>query len=242
MSRSYGSSLIPVALFLTLFLIVLPVCAANVTTETTTVIPTANVTATETTTVIPTANVTATETTNVTSTTTVATIKTTAPPPTTTVMVTPLPTTVTTIPVTETPTTGSLKIFSSPAGASILIDGVYVGTTPGTVNGVSAGNHILRLTLSGYYDYEGSIYVLPGQTNQGYGTLQPMNRVTATPTTIPTVIVPVIVPVVTAANESTANPGLFGNSSVVVAIIGVVTALIAAGASVFTHVKPPKKE
>jgi hypothetical protein len=140
-----------------------------------------------------------------------------------------------------TETTGSVMVYSSPTGASILIDGVYCGITPGNVNGVPAGNHILRLTLSGYNDYEGSIYVVPGQVNQGYGTLQPMNQVTsAAPTPVPTVIVPIIIS--TPTPEPTKDPGLLGNSSVVVAIIGVITAIIASAATIFTHVKPPKKE
>jgi hypothetical protein len=145
-----------------------------------------------------------------------------------------------TLPGGDTGTTGNVMVYSSPTGASILIDGVYCGTTPGNVNGVPAGTHILRLTMSGYYDYEGSIYVVAGQTTQGYGTLQPMNQITAAPTPIPTVIVPVIVPVVTP--EQTQEKGLLENTSVIVAIIGVITAIIAAGASIFTHVKPPKKE
>jgi hypothetical protein len=134
-------------------------------------------------------------------------------------------------------------VYSSPTGASILIDGVYCGTTPGKVNGVPAGNHILRLTMSGYYDYEGSIYVVGGETSQGYGTLQPMNQVTsAAPTPVPTAIVTVFVPVIPVTPEPTQEKGLLENSSVLVAIIGVLTAIIAAGASIFTHVKPPKKE
>lgn len=138
---------------------------------------------------------------------------------------------------------GEVMVYSSPTGASILIDGVYCGTTPGKVNGVPAGNHILRLTLSGYYDYEGSIYVVAGETSQGYGTLQPMNQVTsALPTAVPTAIVTVFVPVIPVTPEPTQEKGLLENSSVLVAIIGVITALIAAGASIFTHVKPPKKE
>jgi hypothetical protein len=141
-------------------------------------------------------------------------------------------------------TTGNVNVYSSPTGASILIDGVYCGTTPKTVQGVPAGNHILRLTLSGYNDYEGSIYVVPGQDNQGYGTLQPMGQISATPTAVPTVIVTVFVPVpvATATPAPTQDPGLLGNSSVVVAIIGVITAIIASAATIFTHVKPPKKE
>jgi hypothetical protein len=139
--------------------------------------------------------------------------------------------------------TGSVMVYSSPTGASILIDGVYCGITPGNVNGVPAGNHILRLTLSGYNDYEGSIYIVPGQANQGYGTLQPNSQVTAAPTQptpVPTVIVPIII--ATPTPEPTKDAGLLGNSSVVVAIIGVVTAIIASAATIFTHVKPPKKE
>jgi hypothetical protein len=132
-------------------------------------------------------------------------------------------------------------IYSSPTGASILIDGVYSGTTPKTVNGMPAGNHILRLELSGYYDYEGSIYVVPGQTAQGYGTLQPMNRVTsAAPTTA--AVVPVIVPVVTATPEPTRDPGLLGSPGLIAAIIGAVTVIILSAAKIFTHVRPPKKE
>jgi hypothetical protein len=138
---------------------------------------------------------------------------------------------------------GEVMVYSSPTGASILIDGVYCGTTPGKVNGVPAGNHILRLTLSGYYDYEGSIYVVAGETSQGYGTLQPMNQVTsAAPTPVPTAIVTVFVPVIPVTPQPTEEKGLLENSSVLVAIIGVITAIIAAGATIFTHVKPPKKE
>ena len=91
-------------------------------------------------------------------TTTIATLHTTAIPTGTTV----IPTAIPTISVGETETTGSVMIYSSPTGANILIDGVYSGTTPKTVNGMPAGNHILRLELSRYYDYESSIYVMPG--------------------------------------------------------------------------------
>ena len=138
-------------------------------------------------------------------------------------------------------TTGEVMVYSSPTGASILIDGVYCGTTPGKVADIPAGNHILRLTMSGYHDYEGSIYVVAGQTTQGYGTLQPLNQITAAPTAIPTAIVTVLVTVTPTATP-VKKEDILQNSSVVVALIGVITALIAAGASIFTHVKPPKKE
>ena len=233
MSRGYGSSVIPIAVFFAILLIVFPVGASNTTTTTTVATTqTTNVTSTTTDTTTQTSNVTPT-TTITTAQTTNATPATTATPTKTTVVTTANPT----ISVVETETTGSVTVYSSPTGASILIDGVYSGTTPGTVNGVPAGNHILRLALSGYYDYEGSIYIVPGQTNQGYGTLQPMNQVTAAPTAI----IPVILPVFTVTPEPTQDPGPFGNSSVLAAIIGSVAVLIGSAATIYTHVKPPKK-
>jgi hypothetical protein len=156
-----------------------------------------------------------------------------------------LPTTVAT-PANLTPpgtapvTTGSVSVYSSPAGANILIDGIYAGTTPKTITRVPAGNHILRLTLSGYIDYEGSIYVVPGQTAQGYGTLQPLNPGTAVVPTPP--VVTVIVPVVAVTPEPPADTGLLGNSGVIAAIIGAISVIIVSAAKIFTHVRPPKKE
>jgi hypothetical protein len=230
MSRGYGSSVIPIAVFLAILLIVLPISASNVT-------PTTTVTTTQTANVTPTTTVTATQTATAT-----ATPTTTATPTKTTVAVTRTATVVTTanptISVVETVATGSVNVYSSPTGASILIDGIYSGTTPGTVNGVPAGNHILRLELSGYYDYEGSIYIVPGQAAQGYGTLQSMSQVTAAP---PTAIIPVIVPVVTITPVPTQEPGPLGNSSILAAIIGSIAVLIGSAATIYTHVKPPKK-
>ena len=252
MSQKNGSLVIPIVLFLALFLVAIPVSANNVTMETTVTITQNPVT----TTVAPVnpneTIVTATETTIPPAETTPAPTQTTVTAPVTTVAApvttpTPMSTTVATLPTTvittEKPaTTGSVTVYSSPSGASILIDGIYTGATPKTITGVPAGNHILRLTMSGYHDYEGSIYIVAGQTAQGYGTLQPVSSqfVSAAPT--PPVVVPVVVPVVAFTTVPKEDPGLLGDSGVIVAIIGVVTAIIAAGASVFTHVKPPKKE
>ena len=60
--------------------------------------------------------------------------------------VTPVPTA---SPITQA-SVGNITVASSPLGASILIDGVYYGATPGNITGIPAGNHIIRLTLSGY--------------------------------------------------------------------------------------------
>jgi hypothetical protein len=248
MSRGNGS-FIPVTVFLAVLLMVLPVCADNITDDQTTIttVPTTNTT--------PTATVTTTNTTAPTTVTTVPTTNTTLPTTTATTKTTTTPRKTTTIPTivnttaiptvsgTETETTGNLAVYSSPAGASILIDGIYAGTTPKNVADVPAGNHILRLTLSGFYDYEGSVYVVPGQTAQGYGTLQPMNQVTSgPPATVATAVIPVIVPVITATPVPAQDPGLLGNSTVITAIIGAMAVIIGSAATIFTHIRPPKKE
>ncbi len=126
------------------------------------------------------------------------------------------------------PVTGNVTVHSSPPGASILIDGVYGGTTPTTVADITPGNHIIRLTLSGYYDYEGTIYIIAGKTASAFGTLPPLNLNTATPVATPIVVT---VPVTA---EPTQQAGFMDNN-ILVAIIGVVTAVIGAVATIFTH-------
>jgi PEGA domain len=140
--------------------------------------------------------------------------------------------------VTITPTgslqqsSGNVTVHSSPSGASILIDGIYSGTTPATITSVNPGNHILRLTLSGYYDYEGTIYVLAGQTTNAFGTLPPLNQIGSQNTVTP-VATPIVITVPVTA-EPTQKEGALDNS-IIVAVIGVVTAVIGAIASLFTH-------
>jgi hypothetical protein len=166
--------------------------------------------------------------------TTVVTITPTLPPENATVTINPTSSIVSPV------TSGDVVVYSSPNGASILIDGVYYGVTPANLTGIQQGNHIIRLTQSGFYDYEGTIYVIPGQTAHAFGTLPPLGQASGVPTAVPTAVVPIIVPIVTAA--PTPSGGLLDNSNVIVAIIGVFTALIAAGVSVFTHVFKAKKE
>jgi hypothetical protein len=259
MARGTSSFVILITLFIALLIMGIPASASNTTTEITVATNQTTVPPTETTVAPAQTTVAATQTSIVSNQTTagttqtraaatktiVATTHTTARPTKTTVAVTQPTTVVTTAnpatPVTTTVTSGAVNVYSSPIGAGVLIDGVYYGTTPKTVQGVPAGNHILRLTLSGYTDYEGSIYVVAGQTAQGYGTLQPLSQVvSAAPTA--TVVVPVIVPVVTATPEPTQDTGLLGNSGVLAAIIGAIAVAIASFASIYTHGKPPKKE
>ncbi|MCK9592605.1 MAG: PEGA domain-containing protein [Methanoregula sp.] len=138
------------------------------------------------------------------------------------------------------PDSGSISVYSSPLGASILIDGRYYGTTPANLTSLPAGNHIIRLALSGYYDYEGTVYVLAGQTTHAFGTLQPLNQYTVPPTAVPTSAAPIIIEVPATVEPTPTGP--LENPGVLVAIIGVLTATIGAAATIFSHVFKGKKE
>jgi hypothetical protein len=137
------------------------------------------------------------------------------------------------------PLSGNVTVHSSPPGASILIDGIYAGTTPTTVSGLNQGNHIIRLTLSGYYDYEGTIYIISGQTTNAFGTLPPLNQISSQNTVTP-VATPIVVAVPVTAEPTRKQEGL--DNSIVVAIIGVITAIIGATATIFSHITKTKKE
>ena len=137
--------------------------------------------------------------------------------------------------------TGSVSVYSSPLGASVLIDGRYYGTTPANLTDIPSGNHILRLSLSGYYDYEGTIYVIPGQTTYAYGTLPPLGQFSTTPTPVQTTATPIVVQVPVTA-EPTKSQAPLENPGVIAAIIGVITATIGAVATIFSHIYKAKKE
>ncbi len=49
---------------------------------------------------------------------------------------------------------GSLKIISQPLEADIFLDNKYSGKTPQTLSNLDAGEHRLKLSKSGYEDYE----------------------------------------------------------------------------------------
>ncbi|MGV8150912.1 MAG: PEGA domain-containing protein [Candidatus Woesearchaeota archaeon] len=76
---------------------------------------------------------------------------------------------------------GNLYVLSNPSTANVYIDNIYRGTTPVNVINLSVGNHTVKLTKSGYYDYTTLKYVYVGQTyvnvtlvaNQTNSTLKP---------------------------------------------------------------------
>jgi len=59
---------------------------------------------------------------------------------------------------------GSIDITSTPSGASIYLDGSNKGVTPKTISGVSAGSHTIKITKSGYEDYNKKVTVTAGET------------------------------------------------------------------------------
>jgi hypothetical protein len=217
-------------------LMVVPVFGAGL--NETNVTPTTEIVGT--TTEIPVTTEVVPEATTVNTTTVVSTAATTSP--TVTIAETTAPvTTVTTVPVTTAgqDTLGNITVASSPMGAAFLIDGVYRGITPLDLTGIPSGNHIVRLTLSGYYDYEGSVYVIPNQVTSVFGTLHPVGSTSAvviTAAATPEVTTPG--PTVTTQPSETGD--VFENPTVLAAIIGIVTASIGAIATIFPHIK--KKE
>ena len=68
-------------------------------------------------------------------------------------------------PPNPTSTTGSLQITSIPSGAAVYIDEGSQGTTPVNVSGLAAGSYTVKLTKSGYTDYQQpAITVAAGKT------------------------------------------------------------------------------
>jgi|WetSurMetagenome_2_1015567.scaffolds.fasta_scaffold25850_2 hypothetical protein len=80
---------------------------------------------------------------------------------------------------------GSIDISSSPTGASIYVDGSYIGTTPSTADDLVAGSHRVLLQKSGYTDWAKMVKVKEGDTTIVDADLA---SVTTAPTPIPTTV------------------------------------------------------
>jgi hypothetical protein len=80
---------------------------------------------------------------------------------------------------------GSIDISSSPTGASIYVDGSYIGTTPGTADDLVAGSHRVLLQKTGYTDWAKMVKVKEGDTTIVDADLA---SVTTAPTPIPTTV------------------------------------------------------
>jgi len=83
---------------------------------------------------------------------------------------------------------GDVPVHSSPSGADIFIDGIYRGIPPANLSGILPGYHALKLAMSGYYDYDTTIYVMGAGTITAFGALPPRENGQVQPT--PTVTAP----------------------------------------------------
>jgi hypothetical protein len=122
---------------------------------------------------------------------------------------------------------GNVSVFSSPMGANVFIDGVYRGATPANLTGITPGYHALKLAMNGHYDHDSIIYVIEAGTITAFGTLPPRenNTVQVTPAPVP----------LTTANATVTQvpPSLLESPSVIAALLGVLTAVIGAAATIF---------
>ena len=66
---------------------------------------------------------------------------------------------------TTVPATGGLAIASTPTNANVYVDDVYRGATPLTVTDLAPGDHLVRLSATGYVDYSTTTTVTSGQTS-----------------------------------------------------------------------------
>ncbi|HVN65988.1 MAG TPA: PEGA domain-containing protein [Methanomicrobiales archaeon] len=63
---------------------------------------------------------------------------------------------------TVTPATGTLSVASAPSGANVLVDNVFRGVSPVTLDGIPPGTRTVKLQLSGYRDWSMEIQVQAG--------------------------------------------------------------------------------
>lgn len=58
---------------------------------------------------------------------------------------------------------GGVRFLSNPGGAQVMMDGESIGVTPMVNEEISAGEHIISVQLSGYFDFETSVKVEGGK-------------------------------------------------------------------------------
>jgi hypothetical protein len=72
----------------------------------------------------------------------------------------------------EAASVGALVIESRPAGATVLIDGRPVGTTPMSLGDVRVGNHTVRIERDGYRIWTASVKIAAGEQNRVTASLE----------------------------------------------------------------------
>jgi hypothetical protein len=69
---------------------------------------------------------------------------------------------------------GALTVTTSPAGATIYVDGAQRGISPATIPRLFPGSHTLLLKLDGYQDLSVPVTITAGQTQSVAFTLSPL--------------------------------------------------------------------
>jgi TonB family protein len=83
------------------------------------------------------------------------------------------------------PATGTAEIVSSPAGASVTVDGKPVGHTPLAGVTLAPGSRSLRLTLDGHEPWSGSLDVVAGKKGHVEVRLKPVAAAHSKPAPTP---------------------------------------------------------
>ncbi|MBT8507577.1 hypothetical protein AZH53_03970 [Methanomicrobiaceae archaeon CYW5] len=82
---------------------------------------------------------------------------------------------------------GSIIITSTPESAEVYLDGTLKGSTPLEIPDIPPGIYTVKLTKSGYEDYQETVNVVGGQTEQVSATLAPTSKIIDLTTTGATV-------------------------------------------------------
>jgi len=158
-------------------------------------------------------------------------------PVTTAVPTATMTTTVTASETTSTKKTGSAIVQSSPLGARVYVDGIYQGKTPLNLEDLPAGYHSVRMTLEGYYDFDGGATIIQDASITVFGSLK---EVPVTTSAGATPVITTAVPTTTTPAATTTQDPLT-NPTVIAAGIGIITAGIGAYATIYTN-KGKKEE
>ncbi len=75
-------------------------------------------------------------------------------------------------PATVLPVTGALSVESKPPGASVFVNNRLVGKTPVSLSEIAAGDHTIRLELSGYRRWSSPVRIVPKERNRVTASLE----------------------------------------------------------------------
>jgi hypothetical protein len=78
--------------------------------------------------------------------------------------------------LTPTPTpvpSGSLMVMSNPSGGSIYLDNVFKGDAPQIISSIPVGNHTVRVAVTGYENWTGTVNIQQGTLTRVIANLVP---------------------------------------------------------------------